>query len=56
MKKSQELITGIIPTSSKPLIFSVQKTDFLFSFMTDSSYNFFINSETSETVKVPVIN
>ena len=54
MKKSQELITGIIPTSSKPLIFSVQKTDFLFSFMTDSSYNFFINSETSETVKVPV--
>ena len=54
MKKSQELITGIIQTASKPLIFSVPETEFLFSFMTDSAYNFFTSAETSEVVEVPV--
>ena len=54
MQEKQELITGIIPTSSKPIIFSVPKNGFLFSFMTDAASNFFVFSENTESVKVPV--
>lgn len=56
MQDSQELITGIIPTLSRPVIFSVPKADFFFSFMTDYAYDFFVNSEKSEVIKVPVKN
>lgn len=37
---SKELITGVIPTETKPVIFSVKPNEYDFCFMTDSVYSF----------------
>ena len=47
---SNELLTGIIQTETKPVIFSVPKNNFIFSFMTDSMHVF---PKRAETVKIP---
>jgi len=46
---NEELLTGIIDTKDKPVIFSVPKNSFTFSFMTDSLHNF---SKRVESVKI----
>lgn len=40
MSKDKELITGVIRTETKPIVFSAQKDDFCFTFMSDSAYSF----------------
>lgn len=47
---SDELLTGIIQTETKPIIFSAPKNSFIFSFMTDSMHVF---PKRAETVKIP---
>lgn len=50
---SRGLITGIIQTENKPVIFSVKENEFEFTFMTDSIYSF---SKRNIPTKVPSEN